>query len=137
MIIPESLTATFFTRPTMQLISRRAVLYGSAAAAVLASRSSSLLAQTRSGAVGLAKDAASSARRFTMDLRCGSLGVRVDQRRSIELAAKYGFESVTPEPDYLAKLSDTDRTDLQSDSRTSDSSSTAGTGTRLMKQPAI
>lgn len=102
----------------MQHISRRAVLYGSVATAMFASRSSSLLAQTRSGEAGPAEDAAAGAvRRFTMDLRCGSLGVSVDQRRAIELAAKYGFESVTPEPDYLAKLSATERTELLTDLR--------------------
>ena len=102
----------------MQHISRRAVLYGSVATAMFASRSSSLLAQTRSGEAGSAEDAAAGAvRRFTMDLRCGSLGVSVDQQRAIELAAKYGFESVTPEPDYLAKLSATERTELLTDLR--------------------
>jgi sugar phosphate isomerase/epimerase len=44
--------------------------------------------------------------KFTMDLRCGSIGVRADQMSAIELAHKYGFQSVTPEPAYLAKASD-------------------------------
>jgi sugar phosphate isomerase/epimerase len=47
-----------------------------------------------------------SAVRFTLDLRCGSIGVRADQRAAIDLAARHGFQSVTPEPSYLAKLSD-------------------------------
>ncbi len=33
----------------------------------------------------------------------GSLGVRADQSQAIELAAKYGFESVQPFPDQLAR----------------------------------
>jgi len=39
-----------------------------------------------------------------MDLRCGAIGVRADQRRAIELAHRYGFESVEPLPAYLAGL---------------------------------
>lgn len=29
-----------------------------------------------------------------MDLRCGSLGVEAEQKQAVEVAAKYGFESV-------------------------------------------
>lgn len=43
---------------------------------------------------------------FTMDLRCGSIGVNADQREAIRLAHQYGFQSVTPEPEFLAELSD-------------------------------
>lgn len=53
-------------------------------------------------------------RRFTMDLRCGSLGVEADQKQAMDLAAKYGFESVTPEAEYLATLSDAQSTELVS-----------------------
>lgn len=48
--------------------------------------------------------AAEKARQFTLDLRCGSIGVKADQREAIRLASEHGFESVTPEPHYLAKL---------------------------------
>ena len=44
-------------------------------------------------------------RKFTMDLRCSSIGVRADLKEAIRLAHKSGFESVTPDPGYLAKLS--------------------------------
>ncbi len=44
--------------------------------------------------------------KFTMDLRCRSIGVRADQRTAIGLAQKHGFESVTPDPEFLADLSD-------------------------------
>ena len=39
---------------------------------------------------------ATAKRRFTMDLCPGRIGVGTDQRETIELAAKYGFESVEP-----------------------------------------
>jgi sugar phosphate isomerase/epimerase len=42
--------------------------------------------------------------RFTMDLCPGRIGVEVDQRRAIKLAAAYGFQSVEPYGSYLAKL---------------------------------
>ena len=41
-----------------------------------------------------------------MDLRCGSIGVRADQREAIRLARRYGFESVEPSAHFLAGLSD-------------------------------
>lgn len=44
-------------------------------------------------------------RRFTIDLSCGAVGVRADGREAIELAHRYGFESVAPSPGFLAKLS--------------------------------
>ena len=50
--------------------------------------------------------------RFTMDLRCSSIGVRADQRTAIRLAHKHGFESVTPDPRFLADLSDESRAQL-------------------------
>ena len=45
-------------------------------------------------------------RKFTMDLRCGAIGVRADPREAIELAHQYGFESVEPSAHFLAELSD-------------------------------
>ena len=44
--------------------------------------------------------------KFTMSLRCGSIGVRADQKTAIRLAHKHGFESVTPDARFLADLSD-------------------------------
>ena len=44
-------------------------------------------------------------RKFTMDLRCGSIGVRADMREAIRLAAKFGFESVAPSGGELARVS--------------------------------
>lgn len=44
-------------------------------------------------------------RRFTMDLCGGKIGVKVDQLAMIELAHRYGFESVEPNSSFLAKQS--------------------------------
>lgn len=57
-------------------------------------------------------DPAWANRKFSLDLRCGSIGVNADQRRAIALAAEYGFESVTPDAGYLAGLSDSERREL-------------------------
>lgn len=51
-------------------------------------------------------------RRFTLDLNGGAIGVRVDQRQAIVLAAKHGFESVYADPGFLQTLDDTGRQDL-------------------------
>jgi len=51
-------------------------------------------------------------RRFTMDLRCGSIGVQADQQRAIALAAEHGFESVTPNAGFLATLSTAERKEI-------------------------
>ncbi len=45
-------------------------------------------------------------RKFTMDLVCGAIGVRAKPEEAIQLAHKYGFESVQPPPTHLAGLSD-------------------------------
>lgn len=42
--------------------------------------------------------------KFRISLRCGSIGVRADQKTAIRLA--HGFESVTPDAKFLADLSD-------------------------------
>jgi sugar phosphate isomerase/epimerase len=47
-----------------------------------------------------------------MDLRCSSIGVRANQRTAIRLAHKHGFQSVTPDPQFLADLSDESRAQL-------------------------
>lgn len=51
-------------------------------------------------------------RLFTMDLRGGSIGVGVGQLEANELAAKYGFESVNPDPRFLASLDQSGQSDL-------------------------
>lgn len=42
--------------------------------------------------------------RYTMDLVCGAVGIKADQRQAIELASKYGFQSVAPDSRFLARL---------------------------------
>jgi sugar phosphate isomerase/epimerase len=44
------------------------------------------------------------ARKFTMDLVCGTIGVRANLREAIRLAAAHGFESVAPDATQLARL---------------------------------
>lgn len=46
------------------------------------------------------------ARKFSIDLTGGAIGVKAGQLDAIELAARYGFESVSPDPGYLATLDD-------------------------------
>jgi sugar phosphate isomerase/epimerase len=65
------------------------------------------------GALVLASSARAAARKFTIAYTPGSIGVRADQRRAVDLAAKYGYESVQPFADDLAKLSDSELRDLQ------------------------
>ena len=51
-------------------------------------------------------------RKFTMDLVCGAIGVRADQEQAIDLAHKYGFESVAPSAQFLSRLSDSETEEL-------------------------
>jgi sugar phosphate isomerase/epimerase len=64
------------------------------------------------GVFGATRIPLSAGRRFTMDLRCGSLGVNVDLRQAMTLAAKYGFESVAPEAEFLQKLTKAESAEL-------------------------
>lgn len=50
-----------------------------------------------------------------MSLDPGAIGVSADQKQLIAYAAEYGFEAVTPFPDYLAKLSQEDSQALLND----------------------
>jgi sugar phosphate isomerase/epimerase len=49
---------------------------------------------------------ADDARKFTMDLVCGNLGVSVRLPEAIGLARRHGFESVAPDAGYLRKASE-------------------------------
>ncbi|MHB8973421.1 MAG: sugar phosphate isomerase/epimerase family protein [Pirellulaceae bacterium] len=57
--------------------------------------------------------AAPAARKFTIDLVCGAIGVQADQREAIRLAQAGGFESVQPSASELAQLSDAQLQDLK------------------------
>lgn len=65
------------------------------------------------GATGLAAES-NARRRMTIDLVCGSIGVKANQREAIDLAARYGFESVAPVADELGALGDAELAELQS-----------------------
>ena len=54
-------------------------------------------------------------RKFTMDLACGMIGVKASPREAIQWAAEYGFESVAPAVDALAKLSDAEMEEIRND----------------------
>ncbi len=51
-------------------------------------------------------------RKFTLDLRCGAIGVGADLRQSIALAHRFGFESVEPAGEAVAALSQTQLDEL-------------------------
>jgi sugar phosphate isomerase/epimerase len=82
--------------PDPSTISRRRFLeaLGGATAALGAAR---LVAQQAS---------APAKRRMTIDLVCGAIGVRAAQDEAIALAQRHGFESVAPEAEHLAGLTD-------------------------------
>ncbi len=52
-------------------------------------------------------------RKFTLDLRIGSIGVKADLREAIRLASQYGFESVNPDSSAIGKLSASERNELR------------------------
>lgn len=61
---------------------------------------------------GREAQAAEGKRKFTLDLRCGSIGVKANQTEAIALAAKHGFESVNAEPSYIGQLDSGGRKEL-------------------------
>jgi len=50
-----------------------------------------------------------------LDLSCGRIGVKADQRQAIDYAHQYGFEAVVPDAGYLGKLSDSQLTELKAE----------------------
>ena len=57
----------------------------------------------------------SQPRLMKLDLSCGRIGVKADQRQAIDYAHKYGFEAVVPDAGYLGKLTDTQLDELNSE----------------------
>jgi sugar phosphate isomerase/epimerase len=53
-----------------------------------------------------------TARKMTICLACGSIGINADQSKSIRLAERHGFESVEAYPDYLTRLTEAELSDL-------------------------
>lgn len=47
-------------------------------------------------------------RKMTIHLTPGSIGVKADQRESIQFAHAHGYEAVEPQPEYLANLNDSE-----------------------------
>jgi len=66
------------------------------------------LAELLSAADGLA----APRRRMKIALTPGSIGVRADQRETLALAQRYGFEAIEPNAGFLAGLSDGQLSDL-------------------------
>src|SRR5258708_28297613 len=61
------------------------------------------------GAAALASaKAATFSRGMQIHLSCGALGMKATQREAIDYAAKYGFDVVDADGNYLAGLSDAD-----------------------------
>ena len=57
--------------------------------------------------------AEAGARKMTIDLTCGCIGVSANQREAIELAARHGFESVAVDGAFLAGLSEDQLAELK------------------------
>jgi sugar phosphate isomerase/epimerase len=57
----------------------------------------------------------SAARKFSVDLVCGNIGVRARLPEAIALAHRYGFESVAPDAGYLKSLSENQLSELRAD----------------------
>ena len=58
---------------------------------------------------------AAAARKMTINLSWGAIGVKADQVQAIEYAHRFGFESVDPDPRYLASLSQSELAKLLAD----------------------
>jgi sugar phosphate isomerase/epimerase len=58
------------------------------------------------------------ARKFTMDLVCGNLGVSAKLPEAIALAHKYGFESVAPDVGFLRSISESQLSELRDELKT-------------------
>jgi sugar phosphate isomerase/epimerase len=86
--------------------SRRAFVRALAAAGLC----SAMEWNARTGSLARASFAAG--RKMTMDLVPGNIGVKTTLPEAIDLAHRYGFESVAPDASYLAPLSDSQVQDL-------------------------
>lgn len=58
---------------------------------------------------------AGQSRLMKLDLSCGRIGVKADQKQAIDYAEKYGFEAVVPQATFLGRLSDSQLADLKSE----------------------
>jgi sugar phosphate isomerase/epimerase len=85
------------------MISRRPLLHGALAAAAA---SACRIGRRAAAAEGR------SARKMTIDLVCGAIGVKANQLEAIDLAHRHGFESVAPDPGFLGTLDDSQLAEL-------------------------
>jgi sugar phosphate isomerase/epimerase len=65
------------------------------------------------GRAGMAR--AGAARKFTIDLVCGNIGVRARLPEAISLAQKYGFESVAPDAGFFRSLAESQLAEMRED----------------------
>ncbi len=105
--VPEALCygiTHFFLEGRVMTINRRLFVKGVCAAGLAAG------ASLAGGAVGSAAPVAGGKpplkRKFKMGLSCGMIGVAANQREVIQLAGRFGFESVEPNAGFLAQLPD-------------------------------
>jgi sugar phosphate isomerase/epimerase len=73
-----------------------------------------LLAEFLAGGLASLSGAETKPRKMTRDLVCGNLGISVRQPEAVELAARYGFESVGVDGGYLEALDAKKLDDLKS-----------------------
>ncbi len=87
----------------MARLDRRQFIQNGAAVAVSLASSASLYARAF---------AQNTARKMTMALSCGAIGVSAKPGEAIDLAARYGFEAVEVDAPYLASLSEDQLTEF-------------------------
>jgi sugar phosphate isomerase/epimerase len=73
------------------------------------------LALGASRALAAESDRPRPQRKFTMGLSCGAIGVGASFSQAVELAVRFGFESIEPPVDHLARLSDGQLQELLAD----------------------
>ncbi len=54
-------------------------------------------------------------RLMKLDLSCGRIGVKANQKQAIDYASRFGFEAVVPDAGYLGKLTERQLADLKSE----------------------
>jgi sugar phosphate isomerase/epimerase len=79
---------------------------------MISTTAGALLSMPVAQSFGKGAAAVDSKRTFTIDLNWGAIGVQADQVEAIDYAAKYGFESVAANSEFLLSLDDTARVDL-------------------------
>jgi sugar phosphate isomerase/epimerase len=68
----------------------------------------------------ITRAADSKKRKFTLDLRCGAIGVKANLQQSIDYAHEFGFESVEPSAGTVAALSQAELETVLADMKAKD-----------------